>query len=73
MFEVIGFIVLGILNAIFSALCIGNIRFGGGDLGNLFTGWVNWKVKLLGVLMVLLNLYFWHLLIDLSPFQITYK
>jgi len=73
MFEVIGFVLMGLLNCCFSAMCLFNIKHGGGDLGNLFTGWVNWKVKVAGLLMVLLNLYFWHLLIDLSPFQITYK
>ncbi len=69
--EIIGFLFLCFINGWFSLACTMNFAMGGGDLGPLLSGWVNWKIKVLGVAAIMLNIYFWYLLLKASPFSIT--
>jgi len=71
--ELIGFLFLCGLNTAFSAVVIFNLIFGGGDLGPLLTGWVNWEKKVFGVCILVLNIYFWYLLFINSPFVVMMR
>lgn len=71
MFEVIGFLCFVLANGCFSFICILNLCFGGGDLGSLMGGWVSLETKLLGLLMLAVNIYFWALIVGISPFKLV--
>jgi len=72
--EIVGFVFLCGITFYFSVLNIINLIAGGGDLCPLLTGWVDWKIKVLGIILIILNIYIWYLLFFvLSPFTIGLK
>lgn len=71
--ELIGYLFLCFVNAYFSLLVAVNFTNGGGDLGPLLTGWVHWKWKVWGIILLLFNIYLWYLLYTVSPLTIGLK
>lgn len=71
MFEILGFLLAIFLNGWFTLFVIFNLLHGGGDLGPLLTGWINWKTKVVGIVLVILVIYFWYLIFLYSPFLLV--
>lgn len=70
MLEIIGFLILCLLNFGMSITCLALLFFGGFELGNIFTSVSRSDVAFV-LFLTALNLWFWVQLVENSPLKIV--